>query len=85
MSDRSMGQIRVPDIGAIEKELAEFWREASSDEQAVLRATMLNLVVACEDSVSLADASKTIAQLSAHLPGRALLIATEPAANGGDA
>ncbi|MDX1388550.1 MAG: glucose-6-phosphate dehydrogenase assembly protein OpcA [Acidobacteriota bacterium] len=82
MSDRSMGRVQVPDIGAIEKELAEFWRGAFSDEQPVLRASMVNLVVACEDSASVAEASTTIARLSEHLPGRAIVISAEPA--GGD-
>jgi len=79
-----MEPIPVPDVGAIENQLAEFWREAATDDQAVLRARMLNVVVACEDPSAVNDVSRTVARLSENLPGRALVVTVAPAAAGGE-
>ena len=84
MTDRSMEPIPVPDVGAIENQLAEFWREAAADDQAVLRARTLNVVVACEDPSALNDVSRTVARLSEDLPGRALVVTTAPTPEGGE-
>jgi glucose-6-phosphate dehydrogenase assembly protein OpcA len=79
-----MEPMAVPDVGAIENQLAEFWREAAADDQAVLRARMLNVVVACEDPSAVNDVSQTVARLSEDLPGRALVVTTTPAVEGGE-
>ena len=69
-------QIRLPDVADIEKQLTRFWREASTDDRAVVRACTHNLIVACEDDDDLADATNSIARLTEQHPGRALVVST---------
>jgi glucose-6-phosphate dehydrogenase assembly protein OpcA len=64
------------DVGLVEKELAETWRQASNAEHPVMRACMLNLVVATSGHEDVAEATKTIARLSEHSPGRAIVLDT---------
>lgn len=69
-------QIRLPDVADIDKQLTRFWREASTDDRAVVRACTHNLIVVCEDDDDLADATHSIALLSEQHPGRALVVST---------
>jgi len=64
------------DVGLVEKELADTWRQSSTAEHPVLRACMLNLVVVTSGHDDVAEATKTIAELSEHRPGRAIVIDT---------
>ena len=64
------------DVGLVEKELAETWRRSSTAEHPLLRACMLNLVVVASGPDDVAEATKTIAELSEHQPGRAIVIDT---------
>jgi hypothetical protein len=64
------------DVAGIERELAEIWAEASAGEDAVVRACMLNLVVACRDGgLDLLEATRLVAGISENEPNRALVLA----------
>jgi glucose-6-phosphate dehydrogenase assembly protein OpcA len=62
------------DVESVERQLREMWRAASSEEHPVVRASMLNLVVACDTAEDARDATRTVALLSENHPGRALVV-----------
>ena len=74
--------VRLPDLADLEKQLAEFWRQASSEDEAVTRACTLNLIVACREKRDLAGTAKTIALLSEQHPGRTLMVSVDAVAEG---
>jgi glucose-6-phosphate dehydrogenase assembly protein OpcA len=76
-------QIRLPDVADIEKQLTRFWREASTDDRAVVRACTHNLIVVCEGDDDLADATNAIAQVMEQHPGRALVVSAAGSERGG--
>jgi glucose-6-phosphate dehydrogenase assembly protein OpcA len=77
-----LGRRPVPSPADVERQLAEFWREASTDEQAVMRACAMNLVVVCADEADdLRRATELVAGIAAMAPGRALVVGPP----GGDA
>jgi glucose-6-phosphate dehydrogenase assembly protein OpcA len=63
-------------VADLEQQLSQFWREASTDDRAVMRACTHNLIVACEDDAAVVDATRTVALLSEEFPGRVLLVVT---------
>jgi glucose-6-phosphate dehydrogenase assembly protein OpcA len=65
---------RVRDVASVERQLAEMWRAASSEESPVVRASMLNLVVACDTPEEAREATEAVALLSLNHPGRALVV-----------
>jgi glucose-6-phosphate dehydrogenase assembly protein OpcA len=70
-----LGHQPVPTPGDVERQLAEFWRKASTDEQAVMRACSMNLVVVCgEDERDLTRTTELIAKIARTAPGRALVV-----------
>jgi len=71
------------DVADLERQLAQFWREASTDSQAVMRACTHNLIVACQDDDGVADATRTVARLSEQFPGRMLVVSVAEEAQGG--
>ena len=78
----SMGNARAADVGSVEQQLAQLWREASGGDQAVMRACMLNWIVACRGPEDLAVATRAVARLSERYPGRALVVSHEAEAAG---
>ncbi len=79
-----LANTRVPDPGLVESQLAELWRLASTDEQAVIRACKMNLVVVCGDGDSeVYDATRLVARISESEPGRALVIAPKESTGAG--
>ncbi len=79
-----LANTRVPDPGLVESQLAELWRLASTDDQAVIRACKMNLVVVCGDGDDdVHDATRLVARISETEPGRALVIAPKESAEGG--
>jgi glucose-6-phosphate dehydrogenase assembly protein OpcA len=68
------GPAAVADVESIERELREMWRAASSEEHPVLRASMLDLVVACDTPEDAREATRAVALLSLNHPGRALVV-----------
>jgi glucose-6-phosphate dehydrogenase assembly protein OpcA len=77
-----LGRRGVPSPADVEEQLAEFLREASTDEQAVMRACAMNLVVICADETDdLRRATELVAGIAATAPGRALVVSPP----GGDA
>ena len=74
--------VRLPDVADIETQLANFWRQASSDDQAVVRASTHNLIVVCETGDDVARATEAVAVLSEQHPGRVIVVCTEPAGDG---
>lgn len=66
------------DVDNIERQISELWRQAASEDQALMRACMLNLVVPCAGSEAWNEVSQAIAALSEHHPSRALVVAAEP-------
>ena len=78
-----LGQRHVPNVARVERELAELWRQAATDEQPVMRACELNLVVACGDGPEDAlEATRMIDGISETTPCRAIVIS--PRAHGDD-
>ena len=70
-----LGRRSVPSPADVEKQLAEFWRGASTDEQAVMRACAMNLVVVCANEADdLRRATELVAGIAATAPGRALVV-----------
>ena len=69
-----LGPAMVADVESVEKQLGEMWRAASSEEHPVVRASMLNLVVACDTPEDAREATREIALLSLNHPGRALVV-----------
>jgi glucose-6-phosphate dehydrogenase assembly protein OpcA len=60
----------------VEQRLAELWRAASTDEQPVLRACSMNLVVVCADGDrELAETTELVGRIAETVPGRALVVA----------
>ncbi len=79
-----LANTRVPDLGSVESQLAELWRMASTDDQAVIRACKMNLVVVCGDGDGdVHDATQMVARISETEPGRALVIAPKESTVGG--
>jgi glucose-6-phosphate dehydrogenase assembly protein OpcA len=71
-----LGRRSVPSPADVERQLAEFWRGASTDEQVVMRACSMNLVVVCDDDPDdLRRATGLIARIAENVPGRALVVA----------
>ncbi len=69
------GQRTLPSPADIERQLAEFWRKASTDEQAVMRACSMNLVVVCTaDAGDVARATACVARIAETIPGRSIVI-----------
>jgi len=69
----------------VEQQLAELWRAASTDEQPVLRACSMNLVVVCDDGErELAATTELVGRIAETVPGRALVVGP-PRPNGADA
>jgi len=65
------------EVGEIERQVAELWRQAGSKDDAVMRACTLNLVVPCEaGDVSVPGA---VAALSEHRPCRAIVVMADAA------
>jgi glucose-6-phosphate dehydrogenase assembly protein OpcA len=64
----------VEDVAGVERQLAEFWRQAGSEEHAVVRVCSLNLVVACTDEQDAREATRIVAALSENHPGRVLVV-----------
>jgi glucose-6-phosphate dehydrogenase assembly protein OpcA len=63
------------DPGRVEREFTELWRKAAIQDQAVVRACTLNLVVVCSDAADAQRASISVVRLSEAHPGRVLMIA----------
>jgi len=77
-SELSIEAPRNVDVGAIDRELRNLWREASADtEHPVARACMLSLVVFV-DAPELDHASDMAAELAVHHPSRTILVAVDP-------
>ena len=72
-------------VADLEQQLSQFWRQASTDDQAVMRACTHNLIVACEDVSGVADATHSVALLSEEFPGRVLMVVTTAGETGGGA
>jgi glucose-6-phosphate dehydrogenase assembly protein OpcA len=71
-----LGYRAVDSPAAVEKQLAEFWRSASTETQAVMRACSMNLVVVCDDEPGeLERTTELIASIAETVPGRALVVA----------
>ncbi len=66
--------VAAPDIESVERQLAEMWRAASSEEHPVVRASMHTLVVACDTPEDAREATQTVALLSENHPGRAIVV-----------
>jgi len=72
-----LGRRAVASPADVERQLAEFWREASTDEQAVMRACAMNLVVICSDETDdLRRATELVAAIAPTAPCRALVVAS---------
>lgn len=71
-----LGHRGVSSPAEVEKQLAAFWREASTDEQAVVRACAMNLVVICADEPDdLRRSTELVAAIAPTAPCRALVVA----------
>lgn len=70
------------DIGAIERELRQLWKEnaAEAGGQAVTRALTLNLVARATDSATADRLSDVVQRLTASHPNRTVLAVVRPAA-----
>lgn len=69
------------DVGAIERELAALWRNASrssSDHGQVTRACSWNLVVHCHDDGTYAAARPLVDQAVRQVPARTLILKPRP-------
>jgi glucose-6-phosphate dehydrogenase assembly protein OpcA len=74
------GETRV-DPTAIEKSLAQFWRNnLDNGEHAVTRAALWNVVAHTSSREDQAHASETLAGASAAVPQRTIIIRSDPAA-----
>ena len=66
------------DVAAIERQLDELWagmtEMSDQDQQAVMRACVLNLVVYATDEASLGEISEVMARVSDDHPGRFIVI-----------
>lgn len=85
MTPEPVQRQRVPDVASVDARLAECWRQAASESEAVMRACTLNLVVACPDRADVAEATRVLAGVSEQHPGRAVVLSSEsagPAAGG---
>lgn len=71
------------DVGRIDRELAEVWRQSADGEQPVVRACTHNLIVACQDREDAAEASNAVAALSESHPGRAIVLVPGNAGSSG--
>jgi glucose-6-phosphate dehydrogenase assembly protein OpcA len=70
-----LGNRPVGSPADVERQLSEFWRDASTQEQAVTRACSMNLVVVCnEEAEDLRRATELIASIAETVPGRALVV-----------
>lgn len=71
-------ELRV-DSSAIEKSLAALWRsEGASDEHAVIRAALWNVVAHTWNSPDRARASEVLAKVSETLPQRTIVVQADP-------
>jgi glucose-6-phosphate dehydrogenase assembly protein OpcA len=72
---------RTVDLGAIDRELRNLWREASADtEHAVARARMLNLVIFAHAD-ELESTAEMGAELAVHHPSRTIVVAVDAGAH----
>ncbi|HEX6850629.1 MAG TPA: glucose-6-phosphate dehydrogenase assembly protein OpcA [Candidatus Polarisedimenticolaceae bacterium] len=62
------------DVTLVERELASLWRKEASTDEAVIRASTLNLAVACTDPEDALDAAEVARKLSELHPGRVILM-----------
>lgn len=73
---------KIVDVEAVERQLAELWRQTSGgssadDDFAVLRARVANLLIYVARESSLQEANGIIADLTAMHPSRVLLLLAE--------
>jgi glucose-6-phosphate dehydrogenase assembly protein OpcA len=66
------------DYAAIEKTLADMWRSENSDDGAVTRAALWNVVAHTPSPQMHSNAAETLAQASITLPQRTIVIRSEP-------
>lgn len=62
----------------VERQLAELWRKAASDDEPVIRACRLNLVACCAGPDDLNEVTRAIALLSEEHPARAIVVCADP-------
>lgn len=62
------------DVTVVERELASLWRKQASTDEAVIRASTINLAVACTDPEDALDAAEVGQKLSELHPGRLILL-----------
>ena len=62
------------DVTLVERELASLWRKEASTDEAVIRASTVNLAVACTDPEDALDAGEVGKKLSELHPGRVILL-----------
>jgi glucose-6-phosphate dehydrogenase assembly protein OpcA len=76
------GQDLRVDFATIEKSLAELWRTESEDpDRAVTRAALWNVVAHTENDRDRDFAGETLAQASAAVPQRTIVVRANPAAD----
>lgn len=70
----SLGE-RASGVAQVDRELAELWRLNSEEDQAVVRACTMNLIVVCTDGQrDLAAASADLSRVVEATPGRLLVV-----------
>lgn len=70
--------VRV-DVAAIEKQLAELWRNEKTDDKAVTKAALWNVVAHTWSSEQHAYATDILARASAAVPQRTIVVQADPA------
>jgi glucose-6-phosphate dehydrogenase assembly protein OpcA len=80
-----LGHRAVPSPALVERQMAEFWRKASTDEKAVMRACSMNLVTVCTDEAEDVErVTGQMARVAETVPGRALVVGSAGAPEGLD-
>ena len=71
------GDVHV-DVTSIERQLAELWRAETSDEKAVTKAALWNVVAHTWNAEQHAQATEILARASAAVPQRTIVVQADP-------
>lgn len=78
-----MTEDRPVDVASIEKQLAELWRSENTDDKAVTKAALWNVVAHTWSAEQHAHATEILARASAAVPQRTIVVQADPQGSDG--